>query len=168
MGMDLSNFFSTFKISAAGLSAEKKQLALTAENIANATTTRTLEGGAYRRKQLVREMISQRHAFSHELRNARMQLRVSGKNHFRSSRYQPQRINRTGGDEIKTDVKELGKFKEVYDPSHPDADANGIVRFPDINVVSEMLDLISSSRAYEANVTVMNATKSLARKSLEI
>ena len=74
----------------------------------------------------------------------------------------------TGSGEIRSEVKEVDEFKRIYDPSHPDADEEGIVTFPDINVVTEMLELISASRAYEANITVMNATKNLAQRSLEV
>lgn len=167
MGMNIGDFFSTFRISSVGLAAEKKQLAVTAENIANANTTRTLEGTAYKRKEMVREMVSHRHPFADVLRNASLRLNTSRQAHFDNSRY-PTRVNRTGSPDIKTEIEELDQFKRLYDPSHPDADEEGYVTFPDINVVSEMLSLISASRSYEANVTVMNATKNLARKSLEI
>jgi flagellar basal-body rod protein FlgC len=168
MALKISDFFSTFKISAAGLSAEKRQLGLTAENIANANTTRTDEGTPYRRKQLIREMISRRNYFNHELKNANLRLQTNNNGHFAVSNYKPSNVNKTGGSEIKTEVNESNEFKQIYDPSHPDADQAGFVQYPDINVVSEMLELISSSRSYEANVTVMNATKNLARKSFDI
>lgn len=168
MGMNISDFFSTFKISSAGLSAEQKQLAVTAENIANANTTRTAEGTAYKRKQLVRRVISPRKRFSHELKNASLRLKTSNRQHLSKSHYLPTRVNKTGSGEIKTHVNELREFKRIYDPAHPDANEEGIVEFPEINVITEMLELISASRAYEANITVMNATKNLARRSLEI
>ncbi len=168
MNLNLTDFFSTFKISSQGLSTEKRQLAITAENIANANTTRTAEGTAYKRKDLVREMISRRHHFTNALKNANLRMRTSSNGHLVESNYDPMRINKTGSSEIKLEVAEANAFKQIYNPSHPDADEAGFVRYPDINVISEMLELISASRAYEANVTVMNATKNLARKSLEI
>lgn len=168
MGLNRIDFFSTFKISSEGLSAEKRKLAITAENIANANTTRTDEGIAYRRKSLVREMISRRHHFTNALKNATLQMRTSSGGHLAGSNYEPMRVNRTGSSEIKLEVDEANAFKQIYSPSHPDADEAGFVSYPDINVVTEMLELISASRSYEANVTVMNATKNLAKKSLEI
>jgi len=159
MSTNIADFFSTFRISSQGLAAEKQQLAVTAENIANANTTRTLEGDAYKRKEVVREMIS---------RNATLQLGTSDQSHFSNSRYTPTGVNKTGSSEIKTEIAESNEVKRVYDPAHPDADEEGYVEFPDINVVSEMVQLIAASRGYEANVTVMNATKSLAKRSLEI
>ena len=168
MSTNIADFFSTFRISSQGLAAEKQQLAVTAENIANANTTRTLEGDAYKRKEVVREMISRRHLFRNELRNATLQLGTSDQSHFSNSRYTPTGVNKTGSSEIKTEIAESNEVKRVYDPAHPDADEEGYVEFPDINVVSEMVQLIAASRGYEANVTVMNATKSLAKRSLEI
>lgn len=168
MSINVSSFFSTFKISSSALSAEKRQLSVTAENIANASTTRTAEGTAYRRKHLVREMISRRLPFSNELKNAGLRLRTSSGHHIAGSSYAPRGGNMTGSGEIRSEVKEVDEFKRIYDPSHPDADEEGIVTFPDINVVTEMLELISASRAYEANITVMNATKNLAQRSLEV
>lgn len=164
----LDNFFRTFRISAAGLSAEKKQLAVTAENIANATTTRTLDGTAYRRKTVVREMISRRHNFAHDLRNASLALVRDNSHHIGESNYEPDLVNRIGSRDVKSTIEEQNQFKRVLDPNHPDADKEGYVNYPDINVVSEMLNLISASRGYEANVTVMNAAKSMAKKALEI
>ena len=168
MSLNISDFFSTFRISSKGLDAENRQLAITAENIANANTTRTAEGTPYKRKSLVREMISNRHHFTSALNNAMLKMRTSNGAHFVESNYDPRRVNQTGSSEIKTEVAEANEFKQIYDPSHPDADATGFVSYPEINTVTEMLELISASRAYEANVTVMNASKNLARKALEI
>ncbi|MFQ5649096.1 MAG: flagellar basal body rod protein FlgC [bacterium] len=168
MNTRISDFFSTFRISSVGLTAEKKQLAVTAENIANANTTRTLAGTPYKRKEVVREMISPRRHFASELRNATLRLQTSHRAHFDNSRFTPLGVNKTGSVEIKSSVEELNAFKRIYDPSHPDADETGYVEYPEINVVSEMLTLISASRSYEANITVMNATKNLARRSLDI
>ena len=106
MDLNLSDFFSTFKVSSQGLSAEKRQLAITAENIANANTTRTEEGTPYRRKHLVREMISQRQHFTNALRNASLQMKTSSGGHLTESSYDPLRVNKTGSSEIKLEVDE--------------------------------------------------------------
>jgi flagellar basal-body rod protein FlgC len=166
--MKISDFFSTFNISASGLSAEKRRLAITAENIANANTTRTAEGTAYKRKVMIQEVLSERSHFMDSLRRAEVNLKTSQSGHLPMSNYTPGDITADGFSDIETKVEEQNQFKEVYDPDHPDADGNGIVRFPNVNVVAEMLELISASRTYEANITVMNATKNLAKKSLEI
>lgn len=166
--MDVSSFFSTFNISSQGLSAEKKRLAVTAENIANANTTRTAEGGPYRRKVLVQEVLDERRHFFEELKNAKLRLERSSGGHFKNSNFHPSDINDEGYTDIKSKVEQVSEFKEVYDPGHPDANEEGVVYYPEINVIREMLELISASRAYEANVTMMSASKNLAKKSLEI
>lgn len=165
--MGIGDFFSTFNISAAGLSAEKKQLSATAENIANAKTTRTLDGTPYKRKVLSRKAISQPVHFSGALDLARMNLQTSSGRHINASGSSASGLgpNRS---RIETKVKETDEFRKIYEPNHPDADEEGFVAYPDINVVSEMLELISASRAYEANITVMNSTKNLAKRSMEI
>jgi flagellar basal-body rod protein FlgC len=166
--MKISDFFSSFNISAAGLSAEKRRLAITAENIANANTTRTDDGTAYKRKVMIQEVLAERQHFFDTLQSARVKLQTSSHGHFAGSNYSPADIAADGFSDIKSTIDEIEAYKEVYDPEHPDADADGIVRYPEINVVREMLELISASRTYEANITMMNATKTLAKKSLEI
>jgi len=165
--MKVSSFFKTFNISSNGMSAEKKRLAITAENIANANTTRTAEGKPYRRKVLTQKAMGGTPFFS-ELKNARIRLRTSqGKHVAKPSRGAP-RDGSGALTRVKTKVHEQNEFRKVYEPGHPDADENGMVSYPDINVVTEMLELISSSRAYEANITIMNAAKSMAKRALSI
>ncbi len=168
MSFKINDFFSTFKISAAALANQKRQLALTAENIANAKTTKTLEGTPYRRKQLIQKNISRSHGFSSELRSAGLRLQTSSGSHIGESHYVPESVNRSGSNLIKTNVNESNEVRKVYEPAHPDADEEGNVLYPEINVVTEMLELISASRAYESNLAVMSATKNLAERSLQI
>ena len=164
--MKISDFFSTIKISSEALNVHKTQLAITAENIANASTTRTSEGAPYKRKVLLKKAINEDPIFSGFLKRARTGLRTSNPNHIASGSYKA----RAGSTEanIETEILEKDQFKKIFDPSHPDANSEGYVEYPDINVVYEMLELITASRAYEANITVMNTAKSLARRSLEI
>lgn len=166
--MGIRDFFSTFNISATGLSAEKRQLSATAENIANASTTRTVDGTPYKRKVLSRKAISQPVHFSGALARARMKLQTSSAQHINQPSYSASMTDPNGRSRIKTEVREIDEFKRIYEPNHPDADEEGFVAYPEINVVNEMLELISASRAYEANITVMNSTKNLAKRSLEI
>jgi len=120
-----------------------------AENIANVNTTRTENGTPYRRKTLIFEAQGDV-PFSSYLSNASRQL-------IKSKGVRVSRI-----------VEDQTPFKMVYDPGHPDADENGIVQMPNVDVVTEMVNMISATRAYEANVTAINATKSMAEKALEI
>ncbi len=166
--MEIRDFFSTFNISAAGLRTQKNQLAITAENIANVTTTRTNDGTPYRRKYLLKRALNDQNHFTSMLNKARVRLATSRSHHISGSRFLPGDVNAKGEVTIKNEVKESERFKEMYDPDHPDADEAGIVRFPDVNVVNEMLELITASRLYEANITMMNASKNLARRALEI
>lgn len=142
------SLFSTLRISASGLTANRLWLDTIASNIANANTTRTAEGGPYRRQDVTMSPLGQA-GFSQFLGSA-------------SSTPAGQ------GVEVAGIVSDTGAPRMVYNPNHPDADANGYVAMPNINIVTEMVNMVAAQRAYEANVTVMGAAKSMAIKSLEI
>ncbi len=129
------------EVSATGLSAQRRRLDVIANNIANANTTRTPEGGPYRRQQV--------------LFAARFEEATIG-----ASRPQGVMEPEVVEDSLPTTL--------IHNPGHPDADENGYVEMPNVSVVQEMVDMISATRAYEANVTAMNAAKSMAMKALEI
>lgn len=133
--------------SASGLTAERLRMDLIANNIANANTTRTEQGGPYRRRVAVLQSQTPFQSFLEQAQNGGT----------------PQ-----GGVRVAAISEDPRPFKLKYDPSHPDADENGYVELPNVDVVTEMVDLISASRAYEANVTAINAFKSMALKALEI
>lgn len=128
-------------ISSMGLTAQRKRLEVVAENIANVNTTRAENGQPYRRKHVVFETVLQN---QFALQAGNEGVRVS---------------------EVVTDPS---PYKQVYQPGHPDADASGNVLMPNVNVVEEMVDMISATRSYEANVTALNATKSMLMKALEL
>ncbi|MCY6959596.1 flagellar basal body rod protein FlgC [Clostridium brassicae] len=138
--------FDSFRISASGLSAERLRMDTIAANIANVSTTRGEDGQAYRRKVAVFQ------------ENLEQELNKE------DNKY---------GTKLKG-VKAVGieedqsPLRKVYDPSHPDADAEGYVMMPNVNVLNEMADMIAATRAYEANVTAMNSEKSMFSKALEI
>jgi len=139
---------SGMNISASGMSAQRLRLDVISQNIANVNTTRDENGNPYRRKTVVfaeKDMTP----FGDVL------LRTAG--------------NYGNGVKV-TNIVEDAKteFRKVYDPSHPDADEEGYVSYPNVNIVQEMTDMIDASRAYEANVTAFNATKSMAMKGLEV
>jgi flagellar basal-body rod protein FlgC len=136
-------------ISAAGMSAQRSRMDIVAENIANAESTRTEEGGPYRRRQVVFETIPPRKNFN---------------NIFSSSLQSPQSQTVKVADV----VMDKRPPQELYDPSHPDANSNGMVKFPNVNTVEEMVDLNSASRGFESNVTVMQASKRMFLKTLEL
>lgn len=138
--------FKTFEISASGLTAEKLRMDTIASNIANSTTTRTENGGPYRRKIAV---------FKENLEKEIN--RISNKTETTSK-----------GVKVDSIVEDETPFKKVYDPNHPDADEEGFVEMPNVNVLNEMVDMIAATRAYEANVTALNASKAMFYKALEI
>ncbi len=141
--------FNSLRTSATGLSAERLRMDLIANNLANAETTRTDEGGPYVRQVAV---FKPYRSFESILND-----KVSG----------------VQGVTVEKIMKDKAPFRLEYEPNHPDAiqeegDLKGYVRYPNVNPVKEMIDMISASRAYEANVTVMNSAKSMAMKALEI
>ena len=146
--------FDALNVSATGLTAERLRMDVTAENLANAQTTRGADGGPYRRKEVVLAEV-QSGGFGSQLVKA-IGAGVGG------TRSQP------GGVEVAGITQDQTPGKLVYDPGHPDADASGYVRMPNVDTVAEMVDLISASRAYEANVTAMNSAKQMFSKTLDL
>jgi flagellar basal-body rod protein FlgC len=144
--------FDAFDISASALTAERMRMDVTAENLANAQTTRTADGGPYRRKEVVLQEVAKGGGFAGNLKAA-MGAGNSG---------------RAGGVEVAGIAEDSTPNKMVYDPGHPDADANGYVAMPNVDSVTEMVDLISASRAYEANVTALQSAKTMFSKTLEL
>lgn len=141
--MDLGTALS---ISAGGLDAQRQRMNTVASNLANASTTRTPDGGPYKRKDVVFESVpvsSFESALNIKMEEARG-VRVAG---------------------VVEDKKEP---KLVYDPSHPDSNKDGYVAFPNINVIEEMANMMAATRSYESNVAAINATKSMSMKALEI
>lgn len=142
-----------FDVLASGLEAQRIRMNVIANNIANAQTTRTEEGGPYRRRAVVFESVGGSKAHFAKMLDEAQEEKIIG-----------------AGVRVSKIVEAPGveAFMDVYEPSHPDAGPNGVVRKPNIRVVDEMVNLIDASRAYEANVTAMNTTKQIAAKILEI
>ena len=142
------DFFTSLDVSASAMNAERTRMNLISSNLANANATRTPEGGPYRRKDAVFSAKPVTEPFSTTL--------------GRLQRNQPE------GVEVTQIVEDSSPFRRQYDPGHPDADAQGYVTLPNVNVVEEMADMIAATRAYEANVTAAQAAKGMALKTLEI
>ena len=142
------DFFSSMRVSATGLDAQMKRMNTISSNIANAETTRSPDGGPYKRKDPVFAAQTERESFGEILRD-QMDENVQGVQ--------------------VTEVHEDERAPRlVYNPQHPDANADGYVAMPNVNTVEEMANMISAQRSYEANVTAMNAAKAMANKALEI
>lgn len=141
--------FRAFDVSASALTLQKLRMDVIAQNIANAQTTRTETGEPYRRKVVV---VSE------------------GRYNKPFSQYLKESMGGFSGGGVKA-IRVQGDptpFKRVYDPNHPDADEDGYVLMPNVEILKEMVDMISATRSYEANVTAFNAAKSMAMKALEI
>ena len=140
-------------ISASGLTAERLRLDVISNNIANASTTRTASGQPYRRQEVVfaaRESAP----FASMLANARCGSKSCASG--------------TGVNVVAVQPDMQHDFKNIYEPGHPDADARGYVRMPNVEPITEMVDMISATRSYEAGVTAINSAKQMEQKALEI
>lgn len=142
-------YFSSLDVSASALTAQRLRMDTISQNIANVNTTRTEDGTPYRRKVVVFEEKSPEKNFSEYLNESSKKL-VGG------------------GVRVSRIIEDRSPFKMVYEPGHPDANEEGYVEMPNVDVLTEMVNMISATRSYEANVTAINTTKSMAMKALEI
>jgi len=145
----MSNFLNSFDISGYGLSAQRVRVNTISSNIANAQTTRTEEGGPYRRKEVVFKAID----FNEQFNKA-----LSGMTN--SAKYSDPLNEGSFGKKVKPKMK--------FEPNHPDADANGYVAYPNINPVIEMSDLVEATRSYQANVAAFQSAKDMANSALSL
>lgn len=140
------DFLNAMQISGSALKAQRTRVNIAAMNLANVNTTRTVEGGPYKAKSVVFAAKPLESKFE-KILNSNAKLQAV---------------------EVIDVVEDQVAFKEIYDPSHPDADEKGMVKLPNVNVVEQMVDMMSAKRAYEANVTALDAVKSMALKALDI
>lgn len=144
------SLFSSMNVSASGMTAQRLRMDTISQNIANAGTTRGVNGQPYRRKTVVFEEITRNNNFKSMLNSY---LDDAGK---------------AGGVKVSGIHEDQSPFISTYDPSHPDADEEGYVSLPNVNTIEEMTNLISANRSYEANITAFNATKSMISSALNI
>lgn len=142
--MSISSLFAGMDISATGLRAQRVRMDVIANNIANANTTRTATGGVYQRQRVVMEEAQP----TSQAGSAQPAASV--------------------GVDIASVEADTSPPRMVYDPGHPDADNAGFVSMPNVNIISEMVDMIAASRAYEANATALTAAKDMVRATLSI
>lgn len=142
------SFVTALDISGSALTAQKMRMDIISQNIANATTTRTEDGDPYRRQMVV--------------------VQEQTTPTFNSAYDEAMSTSGLGGVEVVGIVEDQSDLVPVYNPGHPDADAEGYVWMPNVDTTTEMIDMMSATRSYEANVTVLNATKDMAMKALEI
>jgi len=156
------SMFAAFNISASGMTAQQLRTDVISQNIANANTTRTSDGTAYVKKSVV---------FTEKTVTSGM----AGSVYSSSGTTFADALRAANGGVVGSGVKVTSIYDDtstdmnmVYDPSHPDADENGYVTYPNVNVVQEMTDLIDASRSYEANISAFNSSKDMASKGLTI
>jgi flagellar basal-body rod protein FlgC len=144
--MSFDTLFSTANISASGLSAERYRMEVVANNIANAFTTRTVDGGPYQRRDVIFE----------EVLNSRLRHGARGVEQLEGVRI------------AGTESDQVTEFPRVLNPGHPDADGNGYVTLPNVQLPMEMVNLITANRAYEANLKVLLAFRQQAEQALQL
>ncbi len=141
------DFFTAMSVSSSALTAERTRINLISSNLANVNSTRTAEGGPYKRKDAVFSATQLSEPFAKMLTRAGRSLEKV---------------------DVTSIVEDSNPPRLQYDPSHPDANPQGYVAMPNVNVIEEMTDMISATRTYEANVTAAQAAKSMAMKTLEL
>ncbi|MCS7082337.1 MAG: flagellar basal body rod protein FlgC [Bacteroidetes bacterium] len=162
--MKIGPFFQVFRTVARGLETFRQELSVVSENMANAQTTRTPQGGPYVPKRVLRE--APEPLFWGAMRRVSLPVLVKNPQHRRAGELRlPEESPDLGP---RSQVLPSPRFRPEYDPTHPDADANGLVWYPDVNVVEEMARMISANRLYEANLSVFSSVKEMIRKTLEI
>jgi len=142
------DFLTSIHISSSGLAVQRLRMEALASNLANVETTRTPEGGPYRRKDVVVTALPLEDDFAAVLKTE------LGEN-----------LNRALATGI---IEDTSEPRKAFNPSHPDADAEGNVAMPNVNLVEEMVNLVTATRSYEANVTAINAAKSMALRAIEL
>jgi flagellar basal-body rod protein FlgC len=165
--MKIDRMFGALSISSRGLTAQRKKMDSIASNLANVETTETPEGGPYKRKVVTfKERVAQ--AFSSVHRSPSIPLATTDGAHLSGDEFSSVEQQTGGGGIEAVEGEDSAGPKMVYDPGNPDADANGYVSMPNVNIVTEMVGMMSASRAFEANVVAINAAKNMAKDSLEI
>ena len=149
-------FLSSMNIVASGLTAQQLRLDVVAENVTNSTTTRTEGGGAYRRKMVVFRSETGRDTFRKAMAKAAYGMAPN------------KGFDTIGGVRVTQIVEDPTPFKLVYDPEHPDANDDGYLEMPNIDMVKEMTDAMAATQAYSANVTAFNTLKTVIAQGLEI
>lgn len=141
------NFFTAMELSASGMLVQKTRTAVIAENLANAQSTRSPDGGPYKPKSVVigSTPVSFEASLDKFLRNRDVQQA-----------------------QVLSIEKSNAEPKQVYDPTHPDADENGFISLPDVNATQEMIDMLTASRSYQANMTVLNSVKAMVLRTFEL
>lgn len=163
----MSGIFRALEISSSGMTVQRQKMDAVSENIANVDTSRTEKGGPYQRRRIVVSETTERPSFSSAMKRAHGKLVRTHSKHIDG-------ITRSGNRqetpqvEGKNIVDAASSFKLIFDPSHPEANEEGYVQMPDIEIINEMVDMISANRAYEANIAAISTAKRMINEAMEI
>jgi flagellar basal-body rod protein FlgC len=164
----MEGVFSSIEISGSGMSVQRRKMNVVAENIANAETVKGEDGGPYRRKRLQVSSDSEKIPFKTLLDRSQTNMARTHKMHMTA----PPSANNSYERVVSAKSREIQSgpdaYRLIYDPSHPEANEDGYVKMPDIEIVNEMVDMISANRAYEANAMAISASKEMLKNALDI
>ncbi|MCJ7508349.1 MAG: flagellar basal body rod protein FlgC [candidate division Zixibacteria bacterium] len=164
----MSGIFKSMQISASGLSAQRQKMNAVSSNIANIETSKTPEGGPYKRKRVTMSETKEPQNFVNIMQEQTGQLVTTNPRHIPAGANSSFKKAELSEVKAKEEANPDQPVKLIYDPSHPDADEKGYVALPNINVINEMVDMMDASMTYEANLSVMKATKDMASKALDM
>ena len=165
-----SRLFTTFQTASQGLAVQREKIAVASRNIANAETTAPKGSSDIYRPQSVQTSAPAQNKFKKILLDSVSSLKTTNPKHIES----PARAMGSGSDINQNalgpsaSIAETDRFRYEYNPNHPDADENGMVRYPDIDLIREMTQMVSANRLYEANLSSIEAEKEMIKRSLEI
>ena len=166
--MKVNMNFGGYGISSKGMGINRKKMDLIAENIANSETTKTPEGGPYKRKYLKVTGQEKTAKIIAPMANSTLEMRSSSSAHLSNNQSFAKSMELNNPEIQLSEIKDTKPGDMVFMPEHPDANENGYVNMPNVNIVTEMVDMIAATRGYEANVTAFNASKQIAKDSLDI
>ena len=165
--MSIKGLFSAIDISATGLTAQRTKLNIIASNIANAESTRTEGGGPYKKKQVILSP-SKRAEFLTILREEFLSINRTSEGHFDNDAFRQFYQVYAQGVNVDGIFEDDKPPRLAYEPDHPDADENGFVAYPNVNMITEMTNMMVATRAYEANATAISAAKNMMQQALDI
>lgn len=164
----MAGILSSIEISSRGLSVQRAKMNVVADNIANAQTIETEQGGPYRRQRVIIKQDKIQGSFNTTLRDARVRLAGTDKAHMTGRSFKVGRRDEFSVVKMEIVTDPESSFRLVHDPSHPNANEDGYVSMPDIEIINEMVDMMIATRAYEANTVAIASAKKMAKDALDI
>ncbi len=164
----MAGILNAIQISSQGLSVQRTKMNTVAQNMANAETTKTPEGGPYKRRRIAVSAVKADESFSTHLKSAKGSLATTHAGHRSGRNMTISAKSSLSSVEAVESIDKDAEPRIVYDPTHPHADDVGYVEMPDVNVLNEMVDMMAASRSYEANTVAIATAKSMAEDALEI